>query len=62
MTLTTETPTPSNPPRPRLRTSVCFDAALPERYADDPQVVFYMDGRPAPPCVVLRDPTLINGS
>ena len=54
MTLTAETPTPPNPPSLPLRTSLCFDAALPVSYADEPRVVFYMDGRTEPPCVVLE--------
>ena len=56
MTLPSETPTPPNPPDLPLRTRLCFDAALPVSYADEPRVVFYMDGRSDPPCVVLRSP------
>ena len=60
MTLPAETPTPPNPPDIPLRTRLCFDAALPVSYADEPRVVFYMDGRSEPPCVVLRNPQFSN--
>ena len=60
MTLPAETPTPPNPPDLPLRTQLCFDAALPVSYADEPRVVFYMDGRSEPPCVVLRNPQFSN--
>ena len=60
MTLPAETPTPPNPPDLPLRTRLCFDAALPVSYADEPRVVFYMDGRSDPPCVVLRNPQFSN--
>ena len=60
MAPTAETPTPPNPPDLPLRTRLCFDAALPVSYADEPRVVFYMDGRSEPPCVVLRNPQFSN--